>query len=129
MPKNELTFAKAEHLKSKKVMEDVFENGKTLKKFPFVLKYMKCDFEKGASVQIVISVPKRKIKKATGRNRVRRQIKEVYRLNKKELLEIVNQQGENLALFLIYTGEEKVEYTFIDSKLKLLLQDLNKQLS
>ena len=120
MSKIGLTFGKAEHLKSKKVMDEVFSKGKIVKKYPLLLKYSPCTFEAGAKVQIVISVPKRKIRRATGRNRVRRQIKEAYRLNKVDLIKTVEGQKDDLALFLIYTGEEKGDYKLIESNLKVI---------
>lgn len=129
MPKLGLTFPKSEHLKSKKVMEEVFSSGSSIKKFPFLLKFIRTNFEAGANVQIVISIPKRKVKKATTRNRLRRQIKEAYRLNKEELLSLISKQKQDLALFLIYTGEEKVKYEFLESRIKVILQDLIKQIS
>ena len=110
-------------------MDDVFSNGSTIKKYPFLLKYLPTKIEKGSKVQIVISIPKRNIKKATARNRIRRQIKEVYRLNKAELTALAERSDQELALFLIYTAKEKIEYDVLDSKLKLILSELIKQLS
>ena len=122
-----LKFGKSERLKSKKTIEDVYSHGQQIKKFPFLLKYLRTSIEKGAKVQIVVSIPKRNVKKATDRNRLKRQIKEVYRLNKKELFELINKQEKDLALFLIYTGGVDVEYQLLESKLKLILQELIKQ--
>ncbi len=110
-------------------MDDVYSNGDTIKKFPFILKFLPTTIESGDKVQIVISIPKRNIKKATGRNRIRRQIKEIYRLNKTELVQLAAQKEEDLALFLIYTAKEKMEYDILESKLKLILQELIKQIS
>jgi ribonuclease P protein component len=64
------------------------------------------------------------VKKAVRRNRIRRQLKEIYRLNNTPLKMALSNQTTGLALFLIYTGEEKVEFALLETKLKLLLLEL-----
>lgn len=78
--------------------------------------------------QIVISVPKRRAKRAVDRNRLRRQIKEAYRLSKAPLVEQLKALDKQVVLFLIYTGKEKEEYSFIAKKLSVLLKELMGQL-
>ena len=75
--------------------------------------------------QIVITVPKRNIKSAVKRNRVRRQLKEIYRLNKESLLDKLKAKETSLALFLIYTGKENEDFNLLESKLKLVLKELS----
>lgn len=108
-------------------MEDIFAKGDTVKKYPFIVKYLEVDFEEDVALKAVFSVPKRNIKKATGRNRIRRQIKEAYRLNKADLIATLNDAGKGLALFFIYTGKEKPDYSVIEEKIKLLLKELKKR--
>ena len=129
--KQKLTFNKKERLSSKTLIDEVFEKGKKVKSYPFIATYLelKPDESKSNSpVKVVITVPKRKVKFANKRNRVRRQIKEAYRLNKPEFYTQLEAKNANLALFLIYIGKEKEEYGFIDKKIKLLLTDLVNQL-
>jgi ribonuclease P protein component len=123
-----LTFPKSEKLTSRLVMDEIFSTGKELKKFPYLLKYVKETAVETGEVKIVISVPKRKAKLAVDRNRLRRQIREAYRLNKKELLEFCLVNKIKLALFLIYTGKEKEQYQRIEAKLKLTLYELQEKL-
>ena len=117
-------FPKSERLTSQLVIDKMFQESKSLKQFPIVLKYMPHQFEEGANVQIAISVPKRRVKKAVDRNRIKRQIREVYRLNKRALLEKFKNQDKGLALFLIYNGSEKAKYAVLENKIKILLQEL-----
>ena len=129
--KQKLTFNKKERLSSKIVIDEVFEKGKKIKSYPFIATYLELESEESQSnspVKVVITVPKRKVKFANKRNRVRRQIKEAYRLNKPEFYTQLEIKNKNLALFLIYIGKEKEEYAFIDKKIKVLLTDLVKQL-
>ena len=69
-------------------------------------------------------MPKRKVRLATGRNRLKRQIREAYRLNKSELIEHVVAADKKLALFLIYIGKANENYTFIEEKLNVLLEKI-----
>lgn len=129
--KQKLTFKKKERLSSKILIDEVFEKGKKFKSYPFIATYLELDKIENTDhspVRIVITVPKRKVKFANKRNRVRRQVKEAYRLNKPDFYSQLDAKNKNLALFLIYIGKEKEEYSFIDKKIKLLLTDLVKQL-
>jgi ribonuclease P protein component len=118
------TFRKEERLCSQSVIDEIFSKGKEQRKFPFIAKYI---FQRDAAepgVKIVISVPKKKAKHAVDRNRLRRQIKEAYRLNKSEFLDPVIKNKISLRLFIIYTGKEKENYAFLQDKLKLILNSL-----
>lgn len=108
-------------------MEDIFAKGSTIKKHPFIVKYLEVGSEEDIALKAVFSVPKRTIKKATGRNKIRRQIKEAYRLNKADLITALNESGKGLALFFIYTGKEKPDYSLIEEKIQLLLKELKKR--
>ncbi len=124
---NKATFTKAERLKSRLIMEEIFEKGDTLKKHPFLVKYLYCQFQDQEPLKIVVSIPKRKVKLATKRNRIRRQIKEVYRLNKADLKDELSRSEKSLALFFIYTGKENPDYSLIEEKIKLLLIQLKQK--
>src|ERR1700761_3183650 len=75
-------FPAAERLKSKKVIEELFKKGSSVYLYPFRLIYSTTPVEPQQYPQILVSVPKRNFKKAVDRNRLRRQIKEAWRLNK-----------------------------------------------
>ncbi len=120
------TFKKSERLTSKISMEKIFEAGLTIKKFPLILKYSLVDFEDKQPLKVVISVPKRRIRKAHDRNRIRRQLKEAYRLNRLPLKKSLVEQSKSLALFFIYTGKENPDYAVIEEKIQLLLKELMK---
>lgn len=118
------TFPKSERLCSRLVIDEIFSNGKELRKHPYLLKYIYTAQPAESPTQLVVSVPKRKAKKAVDRNRLRRQIKEAYRLNKGDFQQYFDQQGTSIVLFLIYTGKEKEQYAFLEEKLKLILKEL-----
>ena len=119
------TFRKSERVCSQRVIDEIFSSGKELRKFPFIAKYILSKQQaQQESTQIVFSVPKRRAKKAVDRNKLRRQIKEAYRLNKTEFQTYFQKSGTAIAFCLIYTGKEKEQYTFLEEKLKLILKEL-----
>lgn len=121
-------FSKSERLCSKIVIEKVYNEGKSIKRYPFLLKYAEHSFEDGEPLKIVFTVPKRRVRKAVKRNRIRRQIKEIYRLEKDEIKQLLVKKNKALALFLIYTGEQEVEFKFLKQKLTALLSELKKEI-
>ena len=87
-----LTFKKQERLKSKKTIELLFKNGNIINEFPVKAVWIKTTLpEKDAVSQVSFSVPKRLFKKAIDRNRIKRLLRESYRLNKPLLISILQQ--------------------------------------
>ena len=80
-----LTFGKQEKLKSRKLIERLFEEGKSVKKYPIRLVYLQTDHTSDLPAQVGFSVPKRHFKRAVDRNRIKRLLREAYRIQKKEL--------------------------------------------
>ena len=122
-----LTFTKQERLCSKILIDEIFKNGQKIKSFPFMATFLPINSNENQwekPVKIVISVPKKRVKLAVKRNKLKRQIKEAYRLNKSDFYANLNTKNKNLALFLIYIGKEKENYSFIEKKIKLLLTDI-----
>lgn len=71
--------------------------------------------------QLLISVPKRNFKRATDRNRIRRQIKEAYRLNKAVLFK--DRQSPAI-LGIVYVAKEKNDFPFLQKKLIAALKKM-----
>lgn len=118
------TFPKSEKLCSKIVIGSLFQGGKKVKKFPMVLLYAnQTDFEQH---KIAFSVPKRNFKKAVDRNRIKRQLREIYRLNKYRIDELTSQK---LAMFLIYNSNKMPSYQELEKNFMLLLERLKKDVS
>ena len=76
------TFGKEEKLKSKKLIEQLFAEGKSVTVYPIKLIYLKVDHQGNYPVKAAVSASKRKIKKAIGRNKIKRLLRECYRKHK-----------------------------------------------
>ncbi len=112
---------KSERLHADKLIKELFSEGSSFFLYPFkVLFYVKGPAEKG-TVQVLFSVSKKKIKKAVGRNLVRRRIKESYRLNKS----LLSLEGRQVSIGLIYVGSELMEFAELQSKIIAVLKKLS----
>ena len=72
--------------------------------------------------QAAFAVPKRNFKLAVTRNRVRRQMRETYRLHKHLLS---HDNGRNFAFLFLYISKDKPQYAQLDSSIKALLKKTN----
>ena len=107
MEERRYTLAKTERLCSKKLIERLFSGGNnSFPAYPLRVVYMWISSEEGtADVSMMISVPKKRFKHAVKRNRVKRQVREAYRLNKHILLDAIKASEENRRLVLAFISE------------------------
>ena len=128
--KNMNTFKKEERLCSKKFVDLLFKNGSSFLLYPFRLTYLPFVPDPGESrpfpVQVVINVAKKRYKRAVDRNLIKRRIREVYRLQKANLLyRPLKQHEKNLLLSVQFVGKTKYPSAFLAKKLQLALQKLS----
>lgn len=111
------TFGKAEKLKSRKQIEQLFEEGLSLKEFPLRMRFLKVE-NSDSAFKVGFSVPKRNFKLAVHRNKIKRLLREAYRKNKHILLN--NIEGKYVIMF-IYTDKTAWEYADLEQKMISLL--------
>ena len=119
------TLGKTERLKSRKVIEQLFKDGKSFSIFPFriVWKYQPAEAE---ILQAGFTVSTKHFKKAVDRNRIRRLMKEAYRLQKNNLQQQLKIYNKPAGIFIIYVGKELPEYKLVFEKMSLVLERLQK---
>ena len=115
------TFSKDEKLTSPRLFDAIHKEGKTLKSFPFSVRFIDASLEKEVQRQVAIVVPKRSIKSAVHRNRIKRQMRELYRLNKHLIKGPMQQQAWSLR----YLGNRRNEYTFLEDGFLKLIDSYN----
>ncbi|MCZ4318255.1 ribonuclease P protein component [Aequorivita viscosa] len=112
-------FPKTEKLKSAKTIEKLFLEGDAHFKFPIKLFFLpKQDIENNLAA---FAVPKKNFKSAVDRNRIKRQLREAYRLNKHLLEEI---SGKKFVLLFLYLGKVKPQYDQLEKATVKLLKKL-----
>jgi ribonuclease P protein component len=112
------TLGKEEKLKSRKQIERLFLEGHSVKEFPLRLKFLKTDYELKFPFQVAFSVPKRNMKLAVDRIRIKRLLREVYRKNKHILL---NNNSNNYVVMFIYTDKKEWKYEELELKMISIL--------
>lgn len=120
-------FGKDQKLKSRKLLQKLFAEGKHVSAFP--LRAIWLPENDIRFFQAGVSVSSRHFKKAVDRNRIKRLIREVLRLQKNELENSLTTNNKQLSLFLIYTGKELPEYNAIFENCAVILKKLIKTIN
>ena len=116
------TYNKDEKLKSQKAIEQLFAEGKSVSAYPLRMVYL----DNQTQLKVGVSVSKRNFKLAVHRNRVKRLLREGYRLNKNLL---IDNKLDHYTLMILYISKEMPDFKIIDKKMKALLTKFNDQVS
>ncbi|MDE3252827.1 MAG: ribonuclease P protein component [Bacteroidota bacterium] len=120
----QFTYNRKEKLKSRKVLSTLFAEGKSISVFPVKVFYLPVMDEKAAVIQTGVGVSARNFKKAVDRNRIKRLLRECYRLNKTPLHATAMAKEKKMAFFFLYIGKEVPDYVLLDEKMKTVITKL-----
>lgn len=129
----QFTLGKNERLKSRKQIEQLFDKGKSFVVSPFRV-YFNVNAvpiaigssmvnEKGP-LQFGVGVSAKNFKRAVDRNRIKRLVREAWRLQKNELQEKIKIASKQLHVFFIYTGKELPDFATVKDKVDVALKKL-----
>ena len=112
------TFPKKEKLKSRKCIDQLFAEGKSITSFPIKLIFLKTSLPENVKIQAGVTVSKKKFKRAVDRNRIKRLLREAYRLNKHL---VFNNSDSSFAFVFLYLGKEIPSFVEVDKAMKDIL--------
>lgn len=119
------SFPRRERLSSKKIIDKLFAQGSTVFHHPIMCKVIVEDTaEENTGIQVLIVVPKKKIKKAADRNRIRRRIREAYRINKLPLHKFKEQENKHIYIAFVYVSSDELNFTSLQSAIIKITQEI-----
>lgn len=123
-------FSRKEHLKSPKHIALLFSKGNSLNAYPLRFQYIvepikpiHSETFQNEIIKVAFTIPKRKFKRAVDRNRIKRQIIEMFRLNREDLMIALGENNLQLSLMIVYNGDQFPDYKKLE---KRMLNGLNK---
>ncbi len=114
-----LKYGKKDKLKSKKLIEQLFSEGKAVTAYPLRLIYLKTEFDDDTVLKTGVSVSKRLHKTAVARNRIKRLLREAYRLNKPLYF---NNTSTSYAFMILYLSKDGTTFDKVNNSMKLLFE-------
>jgi ribonuclease P protein component len=134
----QFTLGKTERLKSRKLIDQLFKEGKTFNVFPFRIHFLMGGSSTSTAANPNSKTPMGHLKmgagaairnfvKATDRNRIKRITKESWRLQKNNLQQKLAKNKISLNVFLIYTAKDLPDYETVYNKVRIILDKLIKQ--
>jgi ribonuclease P protein component len=121
------TLGKHERLKHRKLIGQLFSKGHSFLVYPYKVVWMAAPTPGEAPVNVMFAVTKRSFKAAVKRNRMRRLMKEAYRLNKGELYTSLMAKNRGIVLGFIYLGNELKTFQETSDKILLILRRLTEE--
>ena len=118
------SFPRNQRLKSKKISDLVFAKGRKAKAFPVIARFLDTVLPEPVAAQVMVTVSKKKFKRAVDRNRVKRLLREAWRLEKMDMENRLAADEKQRAIVFIFVGHELPEFEEVQSAIALLVSQM-----
>jgi ribonuclease P protein component len=122
-------FGRKEKLKSRKQLDELFAKGKSFSVFPVKVFYSLNQEATDFPVKLAVGATKRSFKKAVDRNRIKRLLREAYRLNKQPLIDWSVSKEKNITVFLLFIAKTLPSFEELQIVMPVILEKLIKRVS
>lgn len=129
MTKRENIFTKEERICKEIEITRLFEKGESFICYPVRVVWIVNNEETSKSVKVLISVSKKKIRHAVDRNRVKRLVREAYRLNKTVLNDSIAETGKSFSLCFIWLPSDAIDFKKVERKMTEALTRISQRIS
>ncbi len=99
------TFRKDERICNQKQIDLIFSGGKALTAGNFRIIHLKNPSNESAHLMVLMAVPKRNIRKAVFRNRMKRLMREAFRVQKHTLSLLLQQKDIHIGIAIVFNGK------------------------
>lgn len=115
------TFSKPEHLCGETRITKLYTQGKGFIAYPLRVVYI-LEPKNTDLIKVLVSVPKKRFKRAVKRNRLKRLMRESYRLNKHSIIDVLEQYNLQLDISFNYVSDDEMDFLSIEKKMKVALK-------
>jgi len=119
-----LTFKKEERLSRKKLIDELFDSGSSFYLSPLKVLILEKDFEFNSPAQVLITVSSKTFSKAVDRNKIKRLIRESYRLNKHLLYDELKKKDKKILVGFLYSSKKIESFSLIEENVVASLQKI-----
>ena len=125
MVNRKFTFPKQERLSWKRHIDLLFANGRSFVAFPLRVIYLPVEEDAlSARASVLISVPKKKFKRAVKRNLIKRRMREAYRIHKHDLFDALANNRQRMLVAFLYLDKEILPFSEIEKAMQKALDVL-----
>ena len=122
-------FLKRERLTLQNDIEQLFEKGQAFMAYPLRVVYVSGAAQNKVvpGLSVLVGAPKKRIRQAASRNRVKRLIREAYRLNKGALFDACRQSGKYIHIAFMYVSNDIRTYAEMEKAVRKALDRIRKK--
>jgi len=115
------SFPKSEHLCGEKRIARLFTQGDAFIAYPLRVVYLLEPKKDTETVSVMVNVPKKRFKRAVKRNRLKRLMREAYRLNKQEITAKLSEKELQMHIAFNYVSDDELDFAQVEKKMKVAL--------
>lgn len=121
-------FTKEERITGAKRIETLFAQGDSLMAYPFRVVHLRSASPAKMTQSVLITVPKKRLKAAVDRNRIKRLFREAYRRNRHHLAGVLRPDDAPLDIAFIYVKDELSDYTTVEKGVSKAISALTQKI-
>jgi ribonuclease P protein component len=110
------SFPKEERITSKLLFDSLFTQGIGVKVYPLRFTFIVVEKPLPYHIQIAFGVSKKQFKKAVDRNKIKNQLKNIYRTNNQVLKQYLTKNSLNIAVFVSYNSNAIPKFDSVKEK-------------
>ena len=122
------TFGKDERVSGKMRIDHLFAAATSFLAYPFRIVFYEYECAAPEPVSVLISIPKKRLKRATARNRMKRLVKEAYRLNKSLIPSELLLDNHRIDVVFVYVKDELCGYDVVEKSVCKSLREISNKL-